>query len=377
MPKTILYAKIIFLLFFFLQLKFTCAHEDDYLCTSQFPNENQIRYVCQYSNLSCKLTQWDDKKREHILTHQGRFLLNCHEAWDFRHTSEFIETDPSLIQRNRLIQKCYFFSKLLKSEKLENFFQQVLKFASYNHFTENSTFPEVFFPLSEDSAYFFKDKISKIFDIHICDRCILRPEHLEQCQPTEEDRSILENVLNDETEVPSILFVGFDQTIPSEGSEILANTPIYQHSLFLSGWGTRPEGNYNQIKFCFCQLGEILKQYPQLNRFFDYIIIGGQTIEYIPKVAWEAFARMIKPEGRLVYKNIFHSHLHFPQFVNQLLCEASNKNFHVYACSNLEEPIYQEICNYAGFNNKPTWGDFCYGQCLIQPQCIVWHKYSE
>ena len=363
-----------FLLFFFLQLKFTYAHESDYLCTSQFPNEEQIRYVCQYSILSCNLSKWDDKKREHNLTHQGRFLLNCFNAWDLHHTSEFIETDPSLIQRNSLIRLCYFFSKTLN---LENFFQQVLKFASYNLFTENSTFPEVFFPLSEDSAYFFKDKISKMFDVHICDGCILRPEHLEKCQPTPKDRDIIENMPNNKTEVPNILFVGFDQIIPSEGSEILVDTPGYQHSLFLSGWGTRPEGNYNQIKFCFCQLGEILKQYPQLNGFFDYIIIGGQTMEYVPKVAWKAFARMIKPEGRIVYKNIFHPHLHFPQFVNQLLCEASNKDFHVYECSNSNEPVYQEIFNYAGFNDKPTWGSFCYGQCLIHPKCIVWHKYSE
>ena len=44
----------------------------------------------------------------------------------------------------------------------------------------------------------------------------------------------IDRVLKDESNDKCVLFVGFDQNIPGEGSEITCNTPGYRKSLFWS-----------------------------------------------------------------------------------------------------------------------------------------------
>jgi hypothetical protein len=198
----------------------------------------------------------------------------------------------------------------------------------------------------------------------------------ESCDITELDSSIVARVLHQLSGDKTVLFVGFDQTSPTEGGDIYAATPGYTRSLFLSAWGIRPSGDRNQIKTCFCQMPRLLEMCPNMRNAFDYIIVGGQTREYVYPEAWVTFGRMLKPGGRLVYPAYSSSPQHdllFSLCLNRTLMEnVAEEGFglELYKCDNASELIYREIQQLAAFNSIPTYGSFCYAQCGT----LFWHK---
>ncbi|MDR0393115.1 MAG: hypothetical protein LBH52_02685 [Puniceicoccales bacterium] len=211
--------------------------------------------------------------------------------------------------------------------------------------------------------------------------CQDRAREGESCDITELDRSIVTRVLQQPSSDKTVLFVGFDQTLPTEGGEIYADTPGYTRSLFLSAWKARPSGDHNQVKTCFCQMPRLLEMCPDMRNAFDYIIVGGQTREYVYPEAWVAFGRMLKPEGRLVYA-FFYEETSFENFfslcLNRTLREVVAEEgfgFELYRCDNASEPVYQEIQGLAGFNNvHSAWdrlGKFFYTK---EGVAFGWHK---
>jgi hypothetical protein len=209
------------------------------------------------------------------------------------------------------------------------------------------------------------------------------PEHCQEraregksCNIEALDRSIVARVLRQPSGDKTVLFVGFDQTFNTEGGEIYADTPGYMRSLFLSAWENRPSSYHNQIKTCFCQMPRLLEACPDMRNAFDYIIVGGQTREYVYPEAWVAFGRMLKPEGRLVYPAYSSSPQHdllFSLCLNRTLMESVAEEgfgFEPYRCDNASELVYREIQHLAGFNDEPTYGSFCYAQSGT----LFWHK---
>jgi hypothetical protein len=195
-------------------------------------------------------------------------------------------------------------------------------------------------------------------------------EQYEDCVFSEWDQAIIDRMMAGNPKDKAILFVGFDQGEPTEGSEIFYDTPGYSRSLFWSLWGERPDENHNAIKSCFCKINEILATTPQLLGFFDLIVIGGQTVEYVTSDVWVALGSMLKRGGRIVYPDI--SVDYFPPFLNMMLAECcqKSKGFELYKCKSTLEPIYQEIKAFASFNNEPSHGPFCYSNA----KTLYWHK---
>ncbi|MDR2396980.1 MAG: hypothetical protein LBD69_03955, partial [Puniceicoccales bacterium] len=111
--------------------------------------------------------------------------------------------------------------------------------------------------------------------------CQERTRKGESCDITALDRSIVNRILHQPIGDKTVLFVGFDQTFNTEGGNIYADTPGYTRSLFLSAWENRPSEDYNQIKTCFCKMPRLLEMCPDMLNAFDYIIVGGQTREYV------------------------------------------------------------------------------------------------
>ncbi len=198
----------------------------------------------------------------------------------------------------------------------------------------------------------------------------------QECNISESDRKIAKRVISGDPKDKAILFIGFDQNQPTEGSEIYADTPGYTRSIFWSNWNDRPEQNHNAIKFCFCKINEFLKTNPQFYSFFDYIIIGCQTREYITPDTWIALGSMLKKEGRIIYREYgktIDEYYGYPAFLNKMLREhcIEGKNFNLYKCGDETEPIYQEIKQLTSFNNEYyESSDVCYANA----KTLYWHK---
>ena len=198
----------------------------------------------------------------------------------------------------------------------------------------------------------------------------------QECDILEADQEVIERVISGNLDDKTILFIGFDQNQPTEGSEIYFNTPGYTRSIFWSKWNKRPDQNHNAIKFCFCKINEFLEENPKLINFFDYIIIGCQTREYIAPDAWIALGSMLKSEGRIVYHNYgerIDEYCGYPAFLNKMLREhcIDGENFNLYKCNDKNESIYQEISQLTLFNNKPyESADVCYANA----KTLYWNK---
>jgi hypothetical protein len=215
------------------------------------------------------------------------------------------------------------------------------------------------------------------------EHCQARTRKGESCDITEFDQSIVERVLRQPGGDPTVLFVGFDQTSPTEGGNIYAHTLGYARSLFLSAWEERPSSHHNQIKTCFCQMPRLLEMCPDMRNAFDYIIVGGQTREYVYPEAWVTFGRMLKPEGRLVYPTYSSSPQHdllFSLCLNRTLREnvaAEGLSFELYECDNASEPVYQAIQQLSSFNDTPSVWCMGTGFCYTQAGSLFWHKKVE
>ena len=203
--------------------------------------------------------------------------------------------------------------------------------------------------------------------------CLHSPQN---CDISEADQEVVERVIAGNPEDKAILFIGFDQNQPAEGSGIYFNTPGYTRSIFWSKWYNRPDPNHNAIKFCFCKINEFLETNSQLYGFFDYIIIGCQTREYIVPDVWLALGSMLKTEGRIVYSTYekrIDEYCGYPAFLNKMLREHSDggENFNLYKCDDENEPVYQEIKNLTLFNDKPyESSDVFYANA----KTLYWHK---
>lgn len=120
------------------------------------------------------------------------------------------------------------------------------------------------------------------------------------------NETAIQRVLHNTSQDLAILFVGFDQLCPTEGSEIQYNTPGYRKSIFTSVWYDCPDINhYNSLQADFSEYPALLTKTYELYNFFDYIIIGGQTTEYIPAETWECLGQMLKPNGIMLFKHYY------------------------------------------------------------------------
>ena len=120
----------------------------------------------------------------------------------------------------------------------------------------------------------------------------------------ETDEAVIQRVLSCNTEAKSVLFVGFSQSRPTEGSEIRHNTQGYEKSLFTSAAEEHPGRDYNALKCDFRQYANLLEKFPQLNNFFDYIIVGSETIDYVPAEIWGIFGKLLKNSGLLLFSDV-------------------------------------------------------------------------
>ena len=221
-------------------------------------------------------------------------------------------------------------------------------------------------PVAESFVDFYEDYIQNIhlhsnwhYETHMCE--FLR-----------NDGAIVERVLQDDSNDKRILFVGFDATRPTEGGDIFFNTPPYRHSLFWSDFKEQATPNHNRIKSCFCQSQVLLDL--GLSNFFDYIIIGGQTVEYLNLETWRNLCRFVKEGGCIVYPEMVWFYWG-GEIINRLFDSLSDDiyEFELQRCDNPDAPVFSEIKALAQFNNVPACGDFCYGD-PEQPYVLYLHK---
>ena len=185
---------------------------------------------------------------------------------------------------------------------------------------------------------------------------------------TGSEENNIRRIISDESSDKAILFVGFNQEIPANGSEIIYNTAEYRKSLFLNTWLNSLNENYNVMKIGHFE--QILTVFPQLENYFDYVIIEGQRFKNILPEIFIKFGELLKENGRIVYQqyddNIYYT------FNNKLLKQTiQNYDFKLYICDNPENEVFKEITYLAFFNNESSFGDsFCYGS--VKKLC--WHK---
>ena len=214
-----------------------------------------------------------------------------------------------------------------------------------------------------DLEYF--EKLSKGCDY-------LREDHIESCEISQTDKDFINRVLADRSEDKAILWVGFSQTKEDEGGNIDSNSEKYRKSLFWSGEDyagkDRPQDK-NTMRMCFCQSENLLEEFPTLENFFDYIIIGYATHEYVHHSTWLSFGKMLKEGGRIVYPA--KGEVLAPHFVfrNGLLRDNDQTyTYNLYSCDakNTQEDVVNEINDLASFYDKNL--------CEI-PNCkFYWHK---
>lgn len=344
--------------------------ERDFICDA-FPSEKQIRYVYQKWLIN-EMFSYDIEKNAYVLSEKGKPIYeNLSQL-----TTEFLKKTKPYFQpaiSDLAIQYSILINNAI-GHKDKNTRMLVLSYANQNNLSTKDPLPEIFFPVEKEiendfcnksTKEIFEDKIGKFFTRPL--RC---EDQNEPCDFSELDQAIIDRIMTGNSKDRAILFIGFDQGIETEGSEIFYDTPGYTRSLFWSLWGEQPDKNHNSIKFCFCKINEFLETNPQLYGFFDSIIIGGQTVEYITSDVWITLGSMLKRGGRIIYPDIYVDY--FPPFLNIMLSECcqKSKGFELYKCKNALEPIYQEIKTFTSFNNEPTYGAFCY----TNAKTLYWHK---
>lgn len=231
--------------------------------------------------------------------------------------------------------------------------------------------PEEIFPINKELENIFNkqqlDVISKLCDCFTCPEGGTQSE--EKDEITEEDINIINRVLNTESQDKAILFIGFNQTTKEEGCEILFNTPGYERSIFWGKWGDRPDANHNTIKCCFSKTQELLNKKQELYNFFDYIIIGMQTDNYIPLNVWTLLGHMLKEGGRLVCSgDDVCTPKHY--WINKILNKSylNNNFFEFYRCDDANENVFNEIHSLVSFDKKPN------KECYATTNVLCWHK---
>jgi len=229
--------------------------------------------------------------------------------------------------------------------------------------------PEKFFPINEIIEEYFSqqqhDKIAELCDIQP-NGCSLPTDNT---PISEEDKVVIDRVLSTKSQDKTILFVGFNQTNPIEGSEILFNTPGYTRTLFWGNWDHRPDENHNTIKMGFSEIEKLLENYKELYGYFDYIIVGMETDAYVPLNVWIRFGDMLKKKGRLVCQGSSdYVTVHF--WINKILNKSFQKNemFNFYRCDDSNEEIFNEIRSLAFFDKKQ------HSNCYAKADVFLWHK---
>ncbi len=344
--------------------------ERDFICDA-FPSEKQMRYVYQKWLIN-EMFSYDTKVNAYVLSEKGKPIyenLSQFATDFFRKTKPCFQPAISdlAIQYSILIDDAV-------GHRDKNTGILILSYANQHNLATRDPFPEVFFPVDEEieddfcnksGKEIFEDKIGNFFTRSL--RCKDQNEH---CDFSELDLAIVDRIVTGNPNDKAILFIGFDQGEETEGSEIFYDTPGYTRSLFWSLWGERPDENHNSIKLCFCKINKFLEANPQLYGFFDSIIIGGQTVEYVTSDVWIALGSMLKRGGRIIYPDIYVDY--FPPFLNLMLsdCCQKSKGFELYKCKNASEPVYQDIKAFAFFNKEPTYGPTCYANA----KTLYWHK---
>lgn len=344
--------------------------ERDFICNA-FPSEKQVQYVYQKCLLN-EMFIYDRDENGYVLTDKGKPIYDnlTQLAIDYYKDKKFC-FQPALSDLAILYSILIDDAKSFLDNKTGIF---VLTYANLNNLQKKDPLPEIFFPVKKEIEDDFCYKSSKeIFESKM-EYCFVRPlqcgQQEEVCDISALDQAVVDRLTAGSPEDKAILFVGFDQSWATEGSEIYWNTPGYTRSLFWSLWNERPDENHNAIKFCFCKINDFLAANSQLYNFFDYIIVGGQTIEYVSADAWLALGDMLKKGGRIVYPDMEVNF--FPPFLNMMLSECckKSKGFELYKCRNVSEPIYNEIKSLASFNDEPTYGAVCY----THAKTLYWHK---
>lgn len=341
--------------------------EKDYLANA-YPSLTELRFVYQKSSLE-RFFPWDSEKCRFGESLEGKEfkqkLLILNNLCPIAQQDNYLYPTSSIA--------ISFFCKTFYHEDFQSILARdyLLNYVVRNNIQRNQALPEYFIPVDKEILNDLKNKsYPEIFSEKVASlySTPLECSKEDTCSISEKDLLALKRVYNDESEDKAILFVGFSQSIPTEGSEITFDTPGYRKSLFWSKYEDQPDENHNSIKFCFCQAENFLSQYPEFEEFFDYIIIGGQTIQYIPKETWIQLGKMLKKNGRMVYPH--SDYFCWGPFINKLLISTLTQDFNLYMCDNPEEFIFKEILNFASFNNVGSYGEFCYAKA----QKLYWHK---
>ena len=346
------------------------SKERDFICDA-FPSEKQVRYAYQKCLIE-EMFFYDRTTRDYQLTRRGKLIYDNLKQWAIEYfKGRKLYFQPTI--SDLAIQYSLFIDEV-KGIKDANTGMFILTYANKKNLARRDPLPEIFFPvdteIEDDFSYktgkeIFENKIGAFFTRSL--RC---EDQAQACDSLALDQKIVDRAMSGNPKDKAVLFVGFDQGEPAEGSTLYFDTSGYTRSLFWSLWGERPDEKYNAIKFCFCKVNEFLETNPKLLDFFDYIIIGAQTIEYVTADAWSCFSSMLKRGGRIVYPDI--SVDYFPPFLNMLLsdCSQKSKGFELYKCKEPSEAIYKEIKTLTAFNNEPTYGDVCY----LHTKTFYWHK---
>ncbi|MDR1254488.1 MAG: hypothetical protein LBJ78_00425 [Puniceicoccales bacterium] len=370
-------------------LKSACwGNESDYRIVDDCPSGDHIKLLYQMKTID-GMFDWDTQHRYYVLTPSGKPIYRSIQDL----ASECIRGLPCVTQHtypeHRSLVVNTFLRKYISSCYRGDHVGVFLDFLSNQQsLTSLVPFSDKIIPVEGTLEQDFNHKsFAQIFGecmrtpsmgtmMRDPEYCQQRIQKRESCDVMELDRSVIARVLNQPSSDKTVLFVGFDQTLPTEGGNIYASTLDYERSLFLSTWGDRPSNDHNQIKTCFCQMPNLLEIFPDMCSAFDYIIVGGQTREYVYPEAWAAFGRMLKLGGRLVYPAYGSLSCHdqlFSLFLNQTLMESVAEegfSFALHQCDQVSEPIHQTIKKLASFNCEPTYGSFCY----VQGGTLFWHK---
>ncbi|MDR0647125.1 MAG: hypothetical protein LBF43_01665 [Puniceicoccales bacterium] len=370
-------------------LKSVCwGNKSHYRVVDDYPSSDHIRLLYQIKTID-GMFHWNIQHRHYVLTPIGEPIYRSIQDLASECIGGLPRVEKPTCDDQRSLAVNAFLRKYIALRHSRDHVGVFLDFlARRQSLTSLVPLPEMIIPVEDIIEQDFNHKpFAQIFGE--CMRTpsmgmIMRgPEYCEKrirggenCDIPELDRDIIAKVLNEPSNDKTVLFVGFDQTLPTEGGNIYAHTPGYTRSLFLSAWGDHLSSDHNQIKTCFCQMPRLLEVFPDMCNAFDYIIVGGQTREYVYPEAWVAFGRMLKPGGRLVYPAYGSSPHHdqlFSSFLNRTLMESIAEegfNFALYKCDHASEPIYQTIQTLASFNDEPTYGSFCYAQ----GGALFWHK---
>lgn len=119
------------------------------------------------------------------------------------------------------------------------------------------------------------------------------PEH------TEANNQVVQRFSVSNSSDDRILFVGFDQSCPVEGSDIKHDTPGYTNSVFASNMDIKSENGCNRL---YCNIADVQQMFCRAPHF-NYVLIGLGVGEYLNAADFMSIWNSLEAGGMMIMGN--------------------------------------------------------------------------